>query len=114
MASIAMEQGLAAARAHSPYAAADWFRRELTANPSNVEAKAWLGQSLCVIGQILEGQRELREAAAGLLAQARGADAAFGRAIEVITGLQQWGDMAGALELCRRAVDIAPDDARSH
>ncbi len=110
MASLAMEQGMAAVRAQSPYAAADWFRRELAANPGNLEASAWLGQSLCVMGHMVEGRAQLRSAASGLLDIARGPDAAFARAIEAITGLQQWGDMEGALPLSRRAAELAPGD----
>jgi len=112
--SVAMQQGIAAARARNPFAAADWFRRELAAHPDNASAQGWLGQSLCVIGQVVERVSLLRAAADALLERAAGDDAVFSRALEVIGGLQQWGDMQGALGPARRAAALAPQDARAH
>src|SRR5690242_11661079 len=113
-ASIAMQQGMAAARARNPFAASEWFRRELGERPGNLVAKAWLGQSLCVVGQLVEGLPLLRSAAAGLLDKAASDGKAFSQALEAIAGLQQWGDMEGALAPARRAVALAPQDARAH
>lgn len=112
--SVAMQQGMAAARARNPFAASEWFRRELAERPENLAAKAWLGQSLCVIGQLVEGLALLRSAAAGLLERAHGNDMTFSQALEAIAGLQQWGDMEGALAPARRAAALAPEDARAH
>ncbi len=114
MVTIAMEQGLAAVRARHTFAAVDWFRRELAANPGNHEARGWLGQSLCVIGHNLEGVEQLKAAGAAMLATAGDKPAAIGQVLEVITSLQQWGEMEGALELSRQLAVIAPQDPAAH
>jgi len=110
MVTIAMEQGLAAVRARHPFAAVDWFRRELTANPENQEARGWLGQSLCVIGHILEGAEQLKTAGAALLSALPEEAGAVSRLLEVITSLQQWGEMEAALQLSRQLIAVAPRD----
>ena len=105
-----MTLGHAAVKARDASAAVGWFRRALTDQPDDPEAHAWLGQSLCHMGQIAEGAPHLRAAARNWL-QAGGLE--LDRALEVVGQLHQWRDFQGALDLLKTAVDGEPTSGRA-
>jgi tetratricopeptide (TPR) repeat protein len=107
-----MHKGLAAAQARDASEAAVWFGRAVEAEPSDPTARAWLGQSLCSLGRRLEGTAHLRRAASDLLASAD-ISGHLDQALETIAQLQHWSDFDGALDLARRAVELAPAHPRA-
>jgi tetratricopeptide (TPR) repeat protein len=105
-----LRRGLAAANARNPVEAAQWFRKAVDENPLDATAAAWLGQALCAIGERLEGTARLFQAGEIMLKQPLAKE--LPKVIEVIVQLQQWGDVASALTLCRRAAEIEPNNGR--
>ncbi|WP_419814314.1 sulfotransferase [Glacieibacterium sp.] len=108
--SISLQRGIAAAHARDPRTAAQWFRRALAESPSNAAAEAWLGQALCALGERLAGTRHLAKAGRAMLA-APSAQTPV-RLVEILSQLQQWGDVPAALDLARAATAAYPDHAR--
>lgn len=106
-----MQRGLAAAHARNPVEAARWFESAWRENPDNHQARAWLGQALCSIGQRVEGVGHLIEAGRGFLVKAR-EDKSLNYVLEVAGQLQHWREYPSALELLRGAVEIKPEEFR--
>jgi len=103
-----MQLGLKAAQARNAAEALGWFQRAHEQDPADAQARAWLGQSLCAVGQRLDGVAHLRGAGAQLL-KAAGASGDLTKVFEVISRLHGWSDFAGALELARGAVALNPN-----
>lgn len=109
----AMQCGIAAFQARNLRDAAKWFQEALDADPDDIAARSFLGQTLCQIGRRLEGIAYLREAGKDLLVHARdGGD--ISHALDIIHLLEQFSDFPGAFELGREAVTIAPTNARAY
>lgn len=107
-----MQMGLMAARARNGAAAAQWFEKAVQQNPADGQARAWLGQSLCSIGQRLQGVAHLQQAGDMLLAAARQTGNAT-PVIEVANQLLHWGEVAAAVDLLEGSVELAPGHAGS-
>lgn len=100
-----MQRGVAAAKARKLKEAVQCFETALQENPGDLQARIWLGQSLCAAGRREEGLAYLRDGGRFLLDQA-GKCGDISRVLELTAQLQQWNDFSGALELVSAAVQI--------
>jgi Flp pilus assembly protein TadD len=107
-----MQRGFDAVQAHNLVQAAECFEQAVAEDPDDIQARAWLGQTLCSVGRRHEGIAYLREAGQYLLEIAQD-DEDINLLLELIQQLQQWNDFPGALELGREAVQINGADARA-
>ena len=107
-----LQRGLSAARTRNADEAARWFRKAVDEDPSNGQARAWLGQALCAAGHRLEGTRHLGQAGDSLLAMAEDGAGTVAPLLDIIIQLQHWGDVAAALALCRGAAAVEADNPR--
>lgn len=103
----------AALKAHDLEAAARWFELATQEDPKDVEALSGLGQSLCQLGRRNEGTARLREAG-HRLQEVAPQPAQIETQLGIVARLQQWGDFAGALELCKQLELKHPGDHRIH
>lgn len=105
-----MQRGYTAIQNQNIAEAAQWFEKALKENPEDAQAMAWLGQSLCNIGQRDQGIPHLRQAGRHFLEKAS-ASKNVGIVLEIVEQLQHWSDFTGALELGKQAVQIDSSDA---
>jgi Flp pilus assembly protein TadD len=105
-----MTRGIQAARAGQAADAVRWFRQAVDAAPSDSTALAWLGQAMCATGARLEGTAHLRSAGDAMLENEL--PAKLTHLVQIIQQLQQWSDVAGALDLVERAAAMLPAEAR--
>lgn len=108
-----MQLGQAAIQNKNINEAVAWFTKALYESPKDPQVKACLGQSLCWQGQRDQGIGFLRQSGQQLLKKARKSrDTQL--ALDLADQLQYWNDYAGALELCKQAVQINPDFVRGY
>lgn len=91
-----------------------WFERAHAHDPSDPEARAWLGQTLCSTGQIQDGVEHLAAAARRLIDNARTVvhlNIDPRQACETLTQLQHWQAFEQALPLARELAALAPRSA---
>jgi Flp pilus assembly protein TadD len=106
-----MQRGQAAIQARDFPEALRWFRQAVAESPTDAQARACLGQTLCWLGQREAGLAELRQAGQRLLKKAR-KSRDIGLALGLTEQLQFWNDYPGALELGKQAVEINPAEVR--
>ena len=108
-----MPLGQAAIQKNNFAEAVDWFTKASDENPKDPQVKACLGQSLCWQGKLGEGIAHLRQSGQLLLKKARkNRDTKL--ALDLAEQLQFWNDYAGALEVCKQAVQINPGFVRGY
>lgn len=106
-----MERGQAAVQQKNFAAAAECFGKALAESPKDPQIAACLGQSLCWLGDRDAGLKYLRLSGQWLLKKAK-KSRDTGLALDLADQLQHWSDYDGALELCKQAVQIAPNHVR--
>jgi tetratricopeptide (TPR) repeat protein len=107
-----VQRGFAATRAGNLTEAAECFSQAVADDPDDIEALAWLGQTLCGLGRRHEGIAALREAGQYLLENAED-DGDISLVLEIMQQLQQWNDFEGAADLGTRATRIDAANARA-
>lgn len=107
-----LQRGFAATRTGNLAEAAVCFDQAVAEDPDDIEARAWLGQTLCSLGRRHEGIAHLREAGQYLLENAED-DGDISLVLEIVQQLQQWNDFDGAIDLGSRAVRIDGHNARA-
>jgi len=108
-----MQLGQAAIQKSNIAEAVDWFTKALEENPKDPQVMACLGQSLCWQGKREQGIVHLRQSGQLLLKKARkNRDTKL--ALDLAEQLQHWNDYAGALEVCKQAVQINPGFVRGY
>lgn len=113
MNSSAMQRGQAAIQSRNLPEALHWFGQAVRENPSDAQAHACAGQTLCWLGRREEGLERLRESGRILVKKAR-KSRDTGLVLGLVEQLQYWSDYPGALELCRHAVQINPTLVRGY
>jgi tetratricopeptide (TPR) repeat protein len=108
-----MQRGQAAIQNKNIDEAVDWFTKALHESPKDPQVKACLGQSLCWQGRRDDGITNLRQSGQLLLKKAR-KTRDTNLALDLANQLQFWNDYAGALEVCKQAVQINPDYVRGY
>lgn len=106
----ALQRGIAALQARRLADAATLFQEALNADPDDIAARSFLGQTLCHIGRRFDGVAHLREAGKDLLDHSRDSRD-ISHVLEIIGLLEQFSDFPGAYDLGRDAVAIAPDNS---
>lgn len=107
--SDALQRGTAAFQARNFADAAQWFEKALQSDPDDIQARMWLGQSLCLIGRTFEGTGYLREAGKDLLEYARD-DGNTKFVLEIVQQLEQANDFSGAYDLGVEIIKLNPND----
>ncbi|MES2289340.1 MAG: sulfotransferase [Pseudomonadota bacterium] len=105
----AFRQGMGAVGSRDTVSAERWFRQAVEEDPRNLDARMWLGQTLCANGARRDGVASLAEAGRGYLQ----ADGLAPRLYEIVVQLQQWRAFEEALTLTDLMVERAPGDVRS-
>lgn len=109
-----VELGVKAAQQQNLTQALGWFERACAENPSDPEARAWLGQTLCSSGQRHVGVAHLTAAARRFIDNARSVahlSVDPRQACEALTQLQYWQGFEDALPLARELAALAPQSA---
>ena len=107
-----VQRGFAATQAGNLTEAAECFSQAVAGDPDDIEALAWLGQTLCGLGRRHEGIADLRKAGQYLLENAED-DGDISLVLEIMQQLQQWNDFEGAADLGTRATRIDTANARA-
>ena len=106
-----MQRGHAAVKAQNIEAAVQYFEQAWKESPEDPLAQAWLGQSLCSMGQNKQGLAHLRQAGMQLI-QTSVASKNINVILEIAAQLQHWGDFQAALELLSQAIKINDSEFR--
>lgn len=109
-----VQLGVEAVRRNNLADALTCFEKAHAENPADPEACAWLGQTLCSLGQRQAGTPHLAAAARQLIDNARQVahlHASTRQACETLTQLQHWQAFEHALPLARELAALAPRDA---
>lgn len=106
-----LQLGQAAVQKQDFATAAEWFGKALAENPKDPQIAACLGQSLCWLGDRNAGLNYLRQSGQWLLKKAK-KTRDTGLALDLADQLQYWNDFAGAVELCKQAVQLNPANPR--
>lgn len=110
--SALMQRARAATQSGRLAEAVQWYRQVVLEDPDDIEARASLGQALCMLGHRHEGLPYVREAGQYLLENAAD-DGDIGAVLQIVQQLQRWNDFAGALALAEPAARLDPANARA-
>lgn len=110
MNSTLVQQGVRAAQAQDALGALAWFKRAHELDPTDPLARAWLGQTLCHLGQRIDGLAHLDAAGRAYL---QGAEPDFAKAHEVLGQLHAHSGHEQALALARTLALAQPGSARA-